>query len=224
MHDFWVIVVIAIIVAGGIIFSAYASAKRRKELAEWALSKQLDFVAAKDSDFDSRYPNFKCLNRGDSRYAYNIITGAIASRVFLGCDYHYATGSGKNRQHHNFSLVIVKSPILLEPLFIRPENFLDTLAEFAGFNDIDFESAEFNKKFYVKAPNKKWAYDIISPNMMEFLIQSPVFSIQFDLLSIIIYRDRFFSTADFEVAVDLINGVFERIPEYVIQDNKLRQV
>jgi len=224
MHDFWVFVVIVIVFAGGIIFGVYASAKRRKELAEWALSRQLDFVAAKDSDFDSRYPNFNCLNRGDSRYAYNIMTGAIAGRVFLGCDYHYATGSGKNRQSHNFSLVIVKSPILLEPLFIRPENFLDKLAEFAGFNDIDFESAEFNKKFYVKAPNKKWAYDIISPRMMEFLIQSPVFSIQFDSLSVIVYRDKTFSTADFEAAVDFINGVFERIPEYVIRDNKLRQV
>jgi hypothetical protein len=152
------------------------------------------------------------------------MTGGLAGRVFLGCDYHYATGSGKNRQHHNFSLVIVKSPVLLEPLFIRPENFLDKLAEFAGFNDIDFESAEFNKKFYVKAPNKKWAYDIISPNMMEFLMQSPVFSIQFDLLSVIVYRDRRFSTVDFEAAVDFINGVFERIPEYVIRDNELRRV
>jgi hypothetical protein len=82
---------------------------------------------------------------------------------------------------------------------------------------------EFNKKFYVKAPNKKWAYDIISPSMMEFLIQSPVFSIQFDSLSVIVYHDRTFSTVDFEAAVDLINGVFERIPEYVIRDSKLRQ-
>jgi hypothetical protein len=223
MHDFWFFIVFVIAVAGIIIFNVYASTKRRKELAEWALSRQLDFAASKDGYFDSKYPNFKCLNTGHSRYAHNIITGALAGRVFLGCDYHYATGSGKNRRDHNFSLVIVKSPILLEPLFIRPENFLDKVAEFVGFNDIDFESAEFNKKFYVKAPNKKWAYDIISPTMMEFLMQSPMFLIQFDLMSVIVYRDRRFSTADFEAAVDLINGVFERIPEYIIQDNKLRQ-
>jgi hypothetical protein len=224
MHEIWIFLAIAIFIVGSIICGVYASAKRSKELADWALSRQLDFVAAKDGFFDNKYPNFKCLNTGHSRYAYNIMTGGLAGRVFLGCDYHYATGSGKNRTDHYFSLVIVKSPVLLEPLFIRPENFLDKLAEFAGFNDIDFESAEFNKKFYVKAPNKKWAYDIISPGMMEFLMQSPVFSIQFDLLSVIVYRDRRFSTVDFEVAVDLINGVFERIPEYVIRDNKLRQV
>jgi hypothetical protein len=224
MHDFWFIAIVVIIVIGGGILSFYASAKRRKELAEWALSRQLDFTAEKDRSLDSKYPNLNCLNRGDNRYACNIMTGSLAGRVFLGCDYHYATGSGKNRQEHDFSLVIVKSPILLEPLFIRPENFLDKVAEFAGFNDIDFESAEFNKKFYVKAPNKKWAYDIISPGMMEFLIQSPVFLIQFDLLSIIVYRDRTFSTADFDAAVDLINGIFEHIPEYVSRDNELRKV
>src|SRR4030042_2119802 len=174
MHDFWVFVGIAIVIAGVIIAGIYASAKRSKELAEWASKRQLDFVATKDSHLDSMYPNFKCLNTGDSRYAHNIITGVLVGRVFLGCDYHYATGSGKNRQHYNFSLVIVKSPLLLKQLLIRPENFLDKLAEFAGFDDIDFESADFNKKFYVKAPNKKWAYDIISPNMMAFLMQSPV--------------------------------------------------
>jgi hypothetical protein len=224
MHGFLVIAVITIVAVGVLIYGVYASARRSKELAEWAMSKGLIFDPDKDSSFDSQHPNFNCLQRGDSRYACNIMTGTLAGREFLGCDYHYATGSGKSRQQHNFSLVIVKSPILLEPLFIRPENFFDKLAEFAGFNDIDFESAEFNKKFYVEAPNKKWAYDIISPKMMEFLIESPMFSVQFDLLSVIIYRDTTFSTADFEAAVDLINGVFERIPDYVIQSNKLRQV
>jgi hypothetical protein len=128
MHDFWIIVIAVIFVAGATIINFYASTKRRKELADWASKRQLDFAAAKDSGFDSKYPNFNCLNRGHSRYAYNIMTGGLAGRVFLGCDYHYTTGYGKNRQDHKFSLVIVKSPILLESLFIRPENFLDKLA------------------------------------------------------------------------------------------------
>ena len=117
-----------------------------------------------------------------------------------------------------------KSPILLEPLFIRPENFFDKLTEFIGFNDIDFESAEFSKKFYVKSPDKKWAYDIIHPRMMEFLLASPMFSIQFDLLSVIVYRDNTFSPADFDAAADLVNGIFERIPDYVIQNQRIRSV
>jgi hypothetical protein len=152
-----VMVVVAIAVVASIAIGIYAASKRRKDLAEWALRNGLTFIAEKNRNFDSRYPGFSCLQKGDSRYACNIMTGGIAGRVFLGCDYHYATGSGKSRHHHNFSLVIVNSPILLEPLLIRPENLADKLVALAGFDDINFESAEFSRKFYVKAPDKKWA-------------------------------------------------------------------
>ena len=224
MHNSLVIVLVLVAVVVSIIYSVYASGKRRKELAGWAMSKGLAFCPGNDRSFDSKYPNVNCLQKGDSRYACNIMTGTLTGREFLGCDYHYATGSGKSRQEHNISLVIVKSPILLEPLFIRPENFFDKFAEFVGFNDIDFESAEFSKKFYVKSSDKKWAYDIIHPRMMEFLLASPMFSIQFDLLSVIVYRDNTFSPADFDAAADLVNGIFERIPDYVIQNQRIRSV
>ena len=60
--------------------------------------------------------------------------------------------------------------------------------------------------------------------MMEFLLASPEFSIQFDLLSVIVYRNTTFSPKDFDDAANLINGIFERIPDYVIQNQKLRSV
>jgi hypothetical protein len=224
MHDFLGIAIALVIVIISIIYCFYFSSKRRKELAEWAISKGLTFDAQKDGFFDSKYPNFNCLQKGHSRYAYNMMEGTLAGRGFLGCDYHYVVGHGRSSTTYNISLVIVKSPILLKPLFIRHENFLDKFAEFVGFNDIDFESSEFSKKFFVKSPDKKWAYDIIHPRMMEFLMASPEFSIQFDTLSVIVYRDTTFSTADFEAAAEFVNGVFERIPDYVIQNQSLRQV
>jgi len=210
--------------AATFIIGLYQSGKRRKELTLWAFGKGLNISISKDDSFDSKYLNFDCLQKGHSRYASNIMSGAIENRLFTGGDFHYTTGSGKNRTDHYFSFIIVKSPIWLKPLFIRPENFLDKIAELAGFNDIDFESSEFSKKFYVKSTDKKWAYDIIHPRMMEYLLKSPVFSIQFDTLSVIIYRDRIFSTADFEDSVKFVNGFFELIPEYVLQSQKLNPV
>ncbi|MGD0551667.1 MAG: hypothetical protein ABSB25_03340 [Sedimentisphaerales bacterium] len=222
MHDYLVIVVIVVIAVLFIIYRFFASYKRRQELANWALSKGLFFIAGKDSSFDSKYPGFDCLQKGHDRYACNVIKGDFAGREFVGCDYHYVTGYGKSSREYDISLVIIKSPILLEPLLIRPETFSDKLAELVGFSDIDFESAEFSKKFYVKSPDKKWAYDIIHPRMMEFLMNSPEFSIQFDSLSVIVYRDTRFSPAEFEDAANLANGIFERIPDYVVQNQRIR--
>jgi hypothetical protein len=224
MNGYLGFAVVIVVIVSAAIYQFYASNKRLKELGDWAISNNLIFRPEKDRSFDSKYPNFTCLQKGDSRYAYNMMTGTLAGREFLGCDYHYGTGSGKSREEHYISLVIVKSPILLKPLLIRPENFSDKIAAFAGFDDIDLESAEFSNKFYVKSQDKKWAYDIIHPQMMEFLMASPEFSIQFDFLSVIIFRDTTFSSADFKAAVALINGIFERIPDYVIQNQNLRSV
>jgi hypothetical protein len=224
MHDYLGFAAVIVVIVFVIVYNFYASNKRLKELGNWAMSRGLIFSPMKDKSFDSKYPNFDCLQKGDSRYACNIMTGNLTGREFLGCDYHYATDSGKSREEHNISLVIIKSPILLKSLLIRPETFSDKIAAFVGFDDINFESAEFSKKFYVKSPDKKWAYDIIHPQMMEFLMASPVFSIQFDFLSVIVYRNTRFSPEDFDAADALANGIFERIPDYVIQNQKLQSV
>jgi hypothetical protein len=213
-------VVVALVILAVIIFGWYAANQRRKELLAWAHSKGLQFSTERYYGFDDRYPAFNCLQQGSDRYAYNVITGQLADREFLGFDYHYTTGSGKNRQDHHFSAIILQSPILLKPLLIRPENFLDKITEFAGFNDIDFESAEFSRKFYVKSPDKRWAYDVIHPRMMEFLLAAPVFTLQFDLTYIMASRSTTFSVTDYESAVTVIEGMLERLPEYLVKQQQ----
>ena len=42
----------------------------------------------------------------------------------------------------------------------------------ANFDDIDFESDEFSRKFYVQSSDRKFAYDVLHPRMMEFLLQT----------------------------------------------------
>ena len=34
-----------------------------------------------------------------------------------------------------------------------------------------FESAEFSRRFHVSSPDKRFAYDVIDPRMMEFLLR-----------------------------------------------------
>lgn len=217
-------IILGAVVIAALIYGLHAAEKRRKELAAWAQSKGLSFDPQKHRGFDERFPNFKCLKRGHSRYAYNIMSGILGSGEFLGFDYHYTTGSGKNRQDHHFSAVILQSPIMLKPLFIRSENVFDKLTEFAGFDDIDFESAEFSRKFYVKSPDKRWAYDVIHPRMMEYLLTRPVFTIQFDLNRIIAHRNKKFSINDFTQAIEHVEGVIERFPEYLAKQQRQNSV
>ena len=56
------------------------------------------------------------------------------------------TKNGRQTHHHYFSAIIVESPLPLKPLYLRPESFFDKMAQFMGFDDINFESAELKLK------------------------------------------------------------------------------
>jgi len=72
---------------------------------------------------------------------------------------------------YQFSYLIVHLPFASLPdLLIRPEGMSDKLAGAFGFDDIDFESAEFSRRFYVRSSDKRFSYDVVHPRMMEFLL------------------------------------------------------
>ena len=132
-------------------------------------------------------------------------------------DYHYTTGSGKNQSHHSFSAVVLASPVPLKPLLIRREGFFDKITEFFGFDDIDFESAEFSRKFYVRSADRRWAYDVIHQRMMEFLMSAPNFAVQFDRGHVMAWGSHCAKPADFEAAIGLVRGILDRLPEYLVR-------
>jgi hypothetical protein len=208
---------IVIVIAAIIFIAISAQIKRRKAMLEWAQSRGFTYNRGKIYNLDTQFVSFDCLQQGHSRCAENIITGSLESRSFIAFDYHYTTGSGKNTQHHTMSAVILTSPLILKPLLIRPENFLDKISEFVGFDDIDFESAEFSRKFFVKSPDKRWAYDVINQQMMEYLLAAPVYSICFSMTHIIAWQHKTLSPEGFESAISLINGILDRLPDYLVK-------
>ena len=220
--DMMIIIGVGVLVVAGLFLSWYFAAKRRKELLAWATAHGLAFSPAQDGSMDFQFRAFNCLQSGDNRYAFNVTNGKWSDHDFVGFDYHYQTYTysskgGRQTQHHYFSAVILSSPVLLKPLFIRPEGFFDKIGEFFGFDDIDFESAEFSRKFYVKSPDKKWAYDVIHQRTMEFMLAMPNFSLQFAGNAVIAWRGATFKIPDFEQAAELVKGILDRLPEYVLK-------
>jgi len=208
-------VVAALIVAG-----LWFGAKRKKELSAWAANAGLTFSPRSDRTYDDRYPEFGCLHRGHSRSAYNIASGSWNGRSLEAFDYRYVTGHGKNRTTHTFSAIILESGLSLKPLRIRSENAFDKLTEFFGTDDIDFESAQFSREFHVKSPDKKWAYDVLHQRTMEFLLSNPRFSIEFDGEHVICWRNRPFNLQTRQSAIGVVEGILDRLPEYLLREQR----
>jgi hypothetical protein len=222
-----VVIIIAVIgaIIGFSIWSKRKADKRRMDIAVWARSKGLNFRFGNDSEIDNRFRLFKCLQQGDGRYGYNISEGPIGNRKVCAFDYHYETHSTNSKgqrqtSHHYFSAVVVETDLPLKPLFIRSENFLDKIGEFVGINDIEFESTEFNKQFYVKSPDRRWAYDILNQSTMELLLNSCRFNLEFNGTAVIAYQKSTFAPGYFEEALLLLTRMLDNLPDSVIQELK----
>jgi hypothetical protein len=153
------------------------------------------------------------------------MSGTWKNRPFLGFDYHYETYStdSKGRRqthHHHFSAVILGSSFLLKPLHIDRENMLTRLADALGFDDIDFESAEFSRTFRVKSPDRKWAYAVLHPRAMEFLMSGPAYALTLALNGAIAHRSSRFTPAQFAEAADLLSGLLDLMPDYLVREQQ----
>jgi hypothetical protein len=211
--------VLALAIYGGI-----QAHKRRQALVQWCATRGFSFDTARDFSFDERFAEFSALRQGSNRYACNIIHGSLpAGRALTGFDYHYETHStdnkGRRRTHHHwFSAAIVETGLPLKPLAIRSESFLDKIAEFAGFDDIDFESSEFSRKFHVSSPDRRWAFDVIHQQTMEFLLAMPRFSIQMHGSRVLARQSGRFHVDQYEQALAVVTGLLDRLPAYLLRD------
>ena len=214
---FFVLVVVAII------FGFKAAAERRRKLARWAAGHGMSYIRDNDDSLDYRWPDFDSLNQGHDRYGYNVMEGTWAGMPIAAFDYHYETGSGDDETSWHFSAVILTAPLRLKPLAIRKEGFFDKIGDFFGAGDIDFESAEFSRRFYVKSPDRKWAYDVIHTRMMEYLMANGRYTIEFDHRSIIVEDGDTWDPAQFAAAAEFIRGMIDRFPDYLRRQQGLAQ-
>ncbi len=205
---------IAVVIIVMVIAGAMSASRRRKALGTWCQARGLDFDSS-DCEVDGMWPQCKIFDEGHARRASNWIEGELLGRHVEAFDYRYTTGSGKNSTTHNLSAIAVKSDVPLLPLHIRPEGLLDKVGTFFGHEDINFESAEFSRRFHVTG-ERKWAYDVLHQRAIEFLLGAEDrFEIQFDLLHVVLWDHKVWDPPRFEQAARVAAGLLDMLPEYV---------
>lgn len=167
-----------------LVYAQVVARRRREAMARFAGSLNLTYDPAHDSDFPSQRLH-SWFRQGRSQVAYNRIEGrrtigGTECALMMG-DFRYVTGSGKQRQVHHRSYVLIR-PVWhgLPDLEIRTEHLFDKIGDALGFDDIDFESEEFSRKFMVKSGDKRFAYAVVHPRMMEFLIACDDFGVHME--------------------------------------------
>ena len=212
-----VMALVAILSIAGLWVFYAASDRRRKVLRIWAEERGLTFYDGEDRSMHERFGRLVCLDRSPNQYACHVMQGQWGGLAITAFDYHYLIGFRHIQRARALSVMVAASPVPLKPLLIRREGLLDRLGKAIGIDDIDFESAEFSRKYHVTSPDPKWAYDVIHPRMMTFLMQGQDYNIEFVPGHVIVWREELFATDDFDDAVDFVRGILDLLPEYLVR-------
>lgn len=215
-----IFILFAAIVIASIIYASIAARKRREAMFELSTRLGFQFTSEKDYSLAKQYEFLNRLAQGDNRYAYNILSGAYQQHSILAFDYHYqtySTDSKGNRQtdHHHFSCFILRLPRIFPELVITREGLFSKIAQAFGYDDIDFESAEFSRKFCVRSKDKRFAYDVCNAQMMEYLLANDDLNIEIERDALAIAFPSCLDAPKIETNLRRLLEIRLRMPEYL---------
>jgi hypothetical protein len=208
---FLVVAVVAVVV------SYLAAKKRREELATYAAAQGWRFEVEQPLLVD-RFtgPPF---GLGFGQRAYNVLYGSHEGRDLVSFDYEYKTrttnGKQTTTQVHVFSVLGLSMGVLMPPLSVDPENFLDRFVGRLTGNDIDLESDEFNRAFTVSSTDRKFASDVLHPQMMEYLLQHRELGWRFEQDSMLMVAQGRRTPAQIEATIAVMDAITDLVPEFV---------
>ena len=183
-------IVLIIAAVAGVIYLIVRAAKahaererqRKAALAGWAAANGFQFHPNDPWNLDARYRGVADIGRGHDRYALEVLTREqpVPSALFR---YHYMTwetrtvtrnGRSETERYeetHWRRYLIAEVGGQFPNFALRPEAWFDKVAGFVGFEDIDFESEDFSKRFHCKSDDRQFAYALVHPQMMDWMLQ-----------------------------------------------------
>lgn len=220
----FVLFFVLVVAAGiGFVVLGYLAAKRRhEEMASIARQRGWSY-APRDDRWTETWQGSP-FGTGHDRRADNVLQGAYDGRRFVAFDYRYSTtetstdaqGHRQSREvHHPFSVVALDLGYGFPELSVTPEGFFGRAWGRLTNSDIELESEDFNRMFTVTCPDRKFASDVLHPQMMEYVMTAPDLGWRFASGWLLATTEGQHAIADVDAKLTRIDGIGDRIPEFV---------
>lgn len=224
------VLVPALIVAGVVLVVGFAVAsfvaerRRRERLFTWSVERRWSWT-----DSDPRLVDMlpgEPFGRGHSRSVRSAMNGRWDGRPALAFDYSFkeTKGSGKDRrtQTYHHAVVAVQLPVPLPRLHVGPENVFHRIAQSFGADDIDVESHDFNRRYRVQADDRRAAFAILHPRLVELLTQVEPVEWRIDLATIgpvvLTWWSGRLEPVQIQQRLILLDRIVDSVPDYVWRD------
>lgn len=203
--------------------------KKRRELLQGVATAR-GWTYTRRDDAWAGYFDGAPFGRGHNRQAHNILRGLHDGREFVGFDYVYHTtetstdseGRTTSREvSHWYSVLALRTADSLPRLEVSPEGFLARAIGKLTNRDIQLESEEFNRAFTVTSPDRRFAYDILHPRLMEQLLRTRDVGWKIEHGWILAIETGRHAPEDVDRRLGVIDGVLDAVPDFVRQQHGL---
>lgn len=173
--------------------------------------------------------DFSIFRAGNVRGFENTIWGHLKGTPFQFADYWNAVEYSEDvplsfrLSRQNLSVVIVRMNVYVPRVRVEPENVRTWLTDPHDTLDLHFESETFNRRFRTEADDRLFAYKLIVPSMMQWLMAMPSgYGVEFYKSALVVFAPRIDPSETFTMVACAV-GIRHRIPKLVWDDYEVSQ-
>lgn len=215
-----VLAVLAVVIAV-IVLTHLAAKKRREMFAQFAHANGWTWIS-EDNSFADRWTG-EPFGQGDHRRAQNVIQGLRDGRPIVAFDYSYQTHTTDGRGQrstttHHYGMCATSMPTRVPRLQVIRENMATRIGRALGIDDIDFESEDFNRKFRVSCPDRKFASDVLHPRQLALLLHKGFADWRMEGSDLLCWAKVDHTPAQVLESLRLLDEILDGIPSFVWRD------
>ncbi|WP_126688175.1 DUF3137 domain-containing protein [Nocardioides ferulae] len=200
-----------------IVLSHRAEKQRVQTLTAYAAARGLAY-ARSDRGLVGRFDGSP-FRSGYARTVSHVLRGTHDGRAFVAFDYSYkeSSGTGDDRKTttYRYAVVALHLGVTAPALSVSPENMFGRVVGRLTNSDIELESEQFNRAFTVRCPDRRFASDVLHPQMMELLLHWPDRGWRFAGDSMLVVTRGQQTPQSIDAKLHMMDAVLDAIPEFV---------
>jgi hypothetical protein len=214
--DPWFFVLFGVVFVGVWYFGRLKHKKKIAEFTAYAAQRGWRYTE-RDHSLVDRFRG-QPFGTGNNRRAQHVLRGRHRERDALAFEYSYRVPKGDNKSEtYQFTVVALATPTARPTLEVTREGLGRKLLGFVGIRDLQLESEEFNKTFHIRTDDEKFAYDILNPKMMEWMLSGPALDLPFRFEGghLLVWQPDRIETSTVDNLLGFAGEVLDRTPSFV---------
>lgn len=220
MNTIWLGLLVVVVAAGVLVVRWQLHKRKVAAFIAFAASRGWVYRERDDALAD-RYLGTP-FGQGFGRKAEHVLAGPHRGRSLVAFEYTYKEqhGSGKNRRTVTYrnTVVALGTPAPRPTLEVSREGIGRKLLGLVGIRDLQLESEEFNKSFRIRTEDDKFAYDVLHPRTMEWMLADQRCRDQpfrFERADLLTWRQGSVDPHSVVWMLDYLCDVLDRVPGFV---------